>query len=68
METTTISSTYQVEIPKSVRDKLQLVPGQKLEAIVYEGRLQLVPLRPISEMRGAFPGLDTRVPRDKDRL
>jgi AbrB family looped-hinge helix DNA binding protein len=67
METVTISPKFQVVIPKRIREKLQLVPGQKVQAIVYEGRIELIPLRPIQEMRGFLAGMDTNIEREDDR-
>lgn len=67
METVTISPKYQVVIPKLVRRKLGLLPGQKVRAIVYENRIELVPVRPIRKMRGFLKGIDSRVPREDDR-
>ncbi len=68
MAAVTISPKYQVVIPKDVRDKLQLSPGQKVEAIAYEGRIELIPVRPVKKMRGFLKGMDTHVERDADRL
>lgn len=42
-------------------------PGQKLEALVYEGRLELIPLRDLESVRGFLRGIDTDVVRDADR-
>jgi AbrB family looped-hinge helix DNA binding protein len=47
MPTVTISPKYQVVIPKSIRDSLGLKPGQKVQAIEYQGRVELVPVRPV---------------------
>jgi AbrB family looped-hinge helix DNA binding protein len=68
METVTISPKYQVVIPKTVRRKLGLLPGQKVQAIVYENRIELVPVRPARKMRGFLKGIDPQVSRDDDRL
>lgn len=69
METVTISPKFQVVIPKSIREELHLVPGQKAQAIAYNGRIEFVPVRPASELRGILRGLDTRVFRDEsDRV
>lgn len=68
METVTISPKFQVVIPKVIRDKLNLIPGQKVQAIVYGDRIELVPLRPASELRGFLEGIDTRIERDADRV
>jgi AbrB family looped-hinge helix DNA binding protein len=67
METVTISPKFQVVIPRHIREQLALVPGQKVQAIVYENRIELIPLRPMKQMRGFLKGLDTRVVRERDR-
>jgi len=68
METVTISPKYQVVIPKRIRRQLGLCPGQKMQAIAYENRIELVPVRPIRKMRGFLKGIDSSVSRDDDRL
>jgi AbrB family looped-hinge helix DNA binding protein len=64
----TISPKFQVVIPKEIRDKLGLEPGQKVEALAYEDRIVLIPLRPIRQMRGFLKGIDTTVDRESDRV
>jgi len=68
MPRVTISPKFQVVIPKEVRVKLGLSPGQKAEAFVYENRIELIPVRPMREMRGFLRGIDTTVPREDDRV
>ena len=68
METVTLSPKFQVVIPKGIRERLNLAPGQKIQAIVYGDRIELIPVRPIEEMRGFLEGLDTRVDREADRV
>jgi len=68
METVTISPKFQVVIPRQIREQLKLVPGQKVQAVLYENRIELIPLRPIKQMRGFLKGLDTRIAREKDRV
>jgi AbrB family looped-hinge helix DNA binding protein len=68
METVTISPKFQVVIPKKIRERLGLSPGQKIQAIVYGDRIELIPVRPAAEMRGFLKGIDTRVERDSDRV
>ncbi len=68
MAAVTISPEYQVVIPKEIRDKLGLSPGQKVEAIMYDNRIELIPVRSMKEMRGYLKGIDTRAEREADRL
>lgn len=63
----TISPKFQVVIPKAIREALQLRPGQKVQAIAYEGRIELIPVRRAKELRGFLRGIDTTVDREGDR-
>ena len=68
MGTVTISPKYQVVIPKEIREKLGLTPGQKVQAIMYEQRIELIPVRPIKKMKGFLKGIDSQVLREDDRM
>jgi len=67
MDTVTISPKFQVVIPKAIRESLKLAPGQKVQAIAYENRIELIPQRPMKKMRGFLKRVDTDVPREDDR-
>ena len=67
METLTISPKFQVVIPKRIRERLRLRAGQKVQAIEFDNRIELVPVLPVEEMRGFLRGIDTSVPREDDR-
>ena len=67
LETLTISPKFQVVIPKAIRERLGLCPGQKVQAVLYGDRIELIPLRPARQMRGFLEGIDTSVPREPDR-
>ena len=67
MTVVTISSRYQVVIPRDVREELELEPGQKVQALPFKGRVELIPLEPIEATRGFVRGIDTAVPRHGDR-
>ena len=68
METVTISPKYQVVIPKQIRDRLGLLPGQKVQAIAYGDRIELIPVRLVRQMKGFLKGIDTSVEREADRI
>ena len=67
MDVVTISPKFQVVIPRAVRERLNLSPGQKVQALVYDDRVELIPLRPAKELRGFLRGIDTTLARDADR-
>lgn len=68
MVTVTISPKFQVVIPKAIRARLKLRAGQKVQAIVYQDRIELVPVRPVRQLKGFLKGIDTTVPRERDRV
>lgn len=68
METVTVSPKYQVVIPRSVREKLDIRPGQQVQVIPYENRIEFIPLRPARELRGMLRGMSTDLVREGDRL
>ena len=63
MSTVTISPKYQIVIPKAIREQLSLEPGQLVEAIAFEGRIELIPVRSARTMRGFVKGIDANVQR-----
>ncbi len=67
MATVTISPKFQVVIPKDIRERLGLTPGQKVQTIVFDDRIELIPVRPIKSLRGFLKGIDPAVPRENDR-
>ena len=67
MDQVKISPKFQVVIPKTVRESLGLVAGQRLQVVQYGDRIELVPVRDIREMRGWLAGIDTRIEREPDR-
>ena len=69
MSQTTVSSKYQVVIPKEIRERMQIKPGQKLSVIAKGGVIYLVPVRGLGELRGIAKGADTSNLREKvDRI
>ena len=68
MATVTISPKYQIVIPREIRNNLNLHPGEKVEVIMYENRIEYIPLKLIKNLRGVVKGIDTVMERDNDRL
>jgi len=67
MQSATVSTKFQVVIPKKVREALGIKPGQKVQVIPYEGRIELIPLEPMKNSRGFLKGIDTYIEREKER-
>ena len=61
-----LSSKYQIVIPEDVRGQLDLKPGQAFEVWARDGQVVAVPVRPLEDAFGMFPGLDTSDPRDHE--
>ena len=69
MASITLSSKFQLSIPKAIREQMHLQAGQKFAIIPKGDTIVLVPIRPLDEMRGSLKGADTRNYRDRtDRL
>ena len=68
MTTVTVSPKFQVVIPKEVRESMGIISGQKVQMLTYCNRIELIPIKPMSKMKGFLKGIETAVPRDKDRI
>ncbi len=68
MATVTVSPKFQVVIPKSIRDKMEIKVGQRFQLIQYEDRIEFIPLKNVKDMKGFLKGIDTNVQREKDRI
>ncbi|MCX5841739.1 MAG: AbrB/MazE/SpoVT family DNA-binding domain-containing protein [Deltaproteobacteria bacterium] len=64
----TVSPKYQVVIPKTIREAFNLRPGQKMQIVEYEGRIELIPERDLKELRGFLKGINTEFKREEDRV
>jgi AbrB family looped-hinge helix DNA binding protein len=68
MSVVTVSPKFQVVIPLAIREALGLQPGQKVQVLRYQNRIEFIPVRSMRSMRGFLRGIDTSVPRERDRV
>ena len=69
MDIVTVSSKYQIVIPRAIREKWNIRPGQRVRLIVYGNRLEVVPVRSIKEARGFLKGMSSDIEREEqDRV
>jgi AbrB family looped-hinge helix DNA binding protein len=68
MHAVKVSPKYQVVIPKEVRESLHLMPGQRMQVVQYEDRVEFIPEKDVSELRGFLKGIDPSFDREKDRV
>jgi AbrB family looped-hinge helix DNA binding protein len=67
METAIVSPDFHVAIPQAIREALGLQPGQRVQVMLYQSRIEMMPVRSVNEMRGFLKGIDTTVKREPDR-
>jgi len=71
MTAVTVSSKYQIVIPKEARQRLGISSGTKLQAIPEPSGLRLVKEPSIDEIRGLLGGMEVRdfdIRNEEDRL
>ncbi len=68
MNTVTVSSKFQVVIPKEIREDVGLKAGTIMEVITYGSRIELIPIQPIENLKGKLKGINTEIEREDDRL
>jgi AbrB family looped-hinge helix DNA binding protein len=60
----TLSSKYQVVIPRKIRESANLQTGSSFEVILYDNRIELIPLQLLKTLKGIFKGIDTTITRE----
>ena len=63
-----VSPKFQVVIPKEIRENSGIKVGSKMDMFIFDGRIELVPIKPMRSLKGSLSGIDTNIPRDDDRL
>ena len=66
METTRLTSKGQVVIPKSIRDRLKVIPGTELTVTLEEGCIVLNPMGAKSHRLSEWRGFGRRLPALSD--
>jgi len=66
MSTSTLSSKFQVSIPKALRDRLSWRPGQKIAFIAKADGVLMVSVPDREALFGIAPGVNTEGYRDRD--
>ena len=67
METITVSPKFQIVIPKEIRQKLDIRPGQKLQVFQSGSRIEYIIVKDIKDSRGFLKGIDAHILRKGDR-
>ena len=66
MDVTTLSSKFQIVIPKSIREKMNLTAGQRVVFIPYRNSARMVIVPSAEEAFGSLKGIDTNIERDEE--
>lgn len=65
MAKTRVTSKYQVVIPKEIRERHGVRPGQEMQVISKDGVITLIPDRPLAAFRGVLRGMPATGLREK---
>jgi AbrB family looped-hinge helix DNA binding protein len=69
MYTATLTSKFQLSIPKAIREKLKLEAGQQFVFVTKGETITMVPKRGMDEIRGLLKGANPGGYRDRqDRV
>jgi AbrB family looped-hinge helix DNA binding protein len=63
-----VSPKYQLVIPKEIRQSLGIKPGSDVSVFRYRNRIEYVPVKPITTLRGFLKGINTELKREQDRV
>ena len=63
MKQVTVSSKFQIVIPREVRESMDIQPGTRVQVLQYENRIEIIPLRELKTLRGFIKGIETEVDR-----
>lgn len=66
MASITLTSKFQLSIPKSVREEMHLRAGQRFAIMTKGDNIVLTPIRRLDDVRGLLKGADPSHYRDRD--
>lgn len=66
METVTVSPKFQVVIPETIRNHLEIHPGEKVVMLEKDGVIHIVRIGNIKNLRGKLKKLSTEGLRDEE--
>lgn len=67
MNEVTVSPKFQIVIPRSLREAMDIQPGGRIQVLRYDNRIELIPPKKPRHLRGFLKGIDTSVERESDR-
>ena len=66
MDTVTVSPKFQIVIPKAIRERIGIKPGEKLQVLSFDDRIEFIRTQPMRKMRGFLRGFDSSFNREED--
>jgi AbrB family looped-hinge helix DNA binding protein len=67
MSEVTVSSKYQIVIPKKIRETCNIKPGDKYGMLAIGKSVHLIKVVPMEDLFGFLPGIDPTIEREEDR-
>lgn len=63
-----VSPKFKIVIPKEIIESLHLSPGQRMQVVQYENRIEFIPERDLGELEGFLKDINTSFTRAEDRI
>ena len=65
MPQVTVSPKFQIVIPREIRERLGLRPGQQITLLERDGIITAIPDQPLEKLRGILKGMSRKGLREK---
>jgi AbrB family looped-hinge helix DNA binding protein len=66
MQAVTISPKYQIVIPKQIREKHNIKPGERFILMSIGERVEMIPEKKMEDLQGVLAGMDADPEREKE--